>query len=306
MRTSEHDTALAVVAVAAGTGVFAVIFASGKFLGSGDLAWQIIFIRYVSAFAVLFFLWRLKPRRMVLVASQRLHLHGLRALCGGGGGAAAIYAAAEMPIADATAIGLTDVIFAVCLGVVLLGERLDRRKVTAALLCLLGAICVVFGRGAFEDAAIPGFLPVTVALLGAFLVAAEGVLIRVLAVNEDTFSVLFLVNLFGSIIFLIPALLTWELSSTAVKLSILGLGPLALVGQYLNIVGYRLADIMIVAPVGYIWVVYSAIIGWFVFDEPILKTTIIGSILIVFGGFIFVHTKATTPPKSVKNQSRPE
>jgi drug/metabolite transporter (DMT)-like permease len=72
------------------------------------------------------------------------------------------------------------------------------------------------------------------------------------------------------------------------------LGPIALVGQYFNILGYRLADISIVSPIDYSWLVFSGLAGFFVFGETINWFEAAAIIIIVFGGY-WLSTEPSTP-----------
>ena len=94
----------AVLWVLAGTGIFSIIFASGKFFGGADWVWQIIFFRYLSGLMLMLVIAKFKRGKIEF--SPKWPLHISRALVGGAGGYAAIYAAA---------IGLLDSVIAIVL-----------------------------------------------------------------------------------------------------------------------------------------------------------------------------------------------
>ncbi len=70
-------------------------------------------------------------------------LHLMRAFCGVGGLACSIYAASVLPLADATAIGLTKGIIAIVLAGLVLKEVITGRHWVAGVLCAAGAYLVV-------------------------------------------------------------------------------------------------------------------------------------------------------------------
>ncbi|MBL6431816.1 MAG: DMT family transporter [Alphaproteobacteria bacterium] len=108
----------------------------GKWSGGVASAAQIIWLRYVGGFLCVV-AWALLSRERVRgLATPQLPVHAVRAAAGGSGGMAAIYAATNMPVADATAIGLLDGFFTVLLGVFVLKEAFTLRQWGAALVFL--------------------------------------------------------------------------------------------------------------------------------------------------------------------------
>ncbi|WP_164517421.1 DMT family transporter [Tabrizicola piscis] len=290
MQTKSAPTRLnnliALLLVITGTAAFSVVFASAKLLGSGDLTWQIIFIRYLSGFMVVSVIALAYDRSLAATKSDNVRLHMVRAFCGGSGGAAAIFAATQIPIAHATTIGLLDGVILVLLGVVFLRERLDGLIALVLLLCCVGAYIVVRSQSSVPEPIVSPTVAYIVAFMGAVLVALEGLFIKVLSSKERVLNVLWHVNLFGSVIFAFPAFLYWTEVNMTQFVLIAMLGPLALFGQLCNILGYRMADLKIVAPANYTWIIFAALLGYFVFDESLTLETLVGTALIVLGGIL--------------------
>lgn len=266
-----------------GVGLFGFIYISGRLSGGDISAGQLIWFRYVGALIAITLWIFIFPSERAKVHSRQVPVHGLRAMAGGGGGMAAIYAASNMSVTSATAIGLLDGLFVIILGVVLLGERFSAQQWAAAVVCVLGAAIVVFSSGAvtvrFED-----MLPASVALLGAFLVAAESIMIKTLARSETSVSVLFYVSFFGTVIFLVPAAASWISLGPAETGLLLLLGPIAIAGQLCNIFAFRRSDAALIGPIRYTWIIWGAFFGWLFFAEIPLAATWGGMILILCGG----------------------
>ncbi|EPJ53987.1 MAG: hypothetical protein OFPI_08550 [Osedax symbiont Rs2] len=277
----------AILWVLSGTAVFSMIFASGKLLGGSDWVWQIIFFRYLSGLAVMIAVARYQKVRLTLSPKWPMHLS--RALVGGAGGCAAIYAAANMAVADAAAIGLLDSVFAIILGMLIFRELVSVRRWLAISGCIAGAVVVLLDQGAFQAESALGFAALA-ALGSAIFLALESVLIRALAVKEDIIVVLLHVNFFGALLFAIPALLIWGETDTVTKLTLCLLGPLAILGQYCNIRGYRIANLSIVAPVGYSWIIFALAIDYLFFSQPLTAMLISGSALILLSGLYLAKT----------------
>jgi len=196
-----------------GTFLFTFVFASGKLLGGEVAALQILFLRYVSGFATVLTLAASSKTGLAAHISRRPHWHFARAVCGAFGGVCAIHAATVMPVADATAIGLTDGVLIMLLAIVFLGERVSLRLWVAAAVSALGALIVVRGTA---PAGVSSTISVLVlsegaffALLGAILIAAEAILIKLLAKWESPRAVILYVNFFGMLLLAVPALLVW-------------------------------------------------------------------------------------------------
>ena len=278
------ENAAGVLWVTAGTALFTLVFASGKLAGDTASALQILFLRYIGGFATLVTIVLISGKRLKFYASRKPAAHFYRAVFGAFGGGAAIHAAANMPIADATAIGLLEAIFTVLLGVALLGERISRPHWIAIAISCSGAAIMMASNGAFQDLNADYLWPAAFALLGAVLIACESIMIKLLAVSEKAMTVLLYVNAFGILLLSVPAILTWQSPDLVDNLPFLLLGPLAITAQYFVIRGFRLAEVSVLGPVGYSWIVFAALLGFLLFGEIPDSGTIVGALIIVIGG----------------------
>lgn len=283
---TNHNNLRAVLAVTIATALFTVVFASAKFAGETASAMQILWLRYIGGLACLLLVSRARGLSLREFASPRPGAHFLRASFGASGGCAIIWASANMPIVDATAIGLLQVVFLIAMGVVLLGERISMRQWGGIGGCCLGAGVVVTSRGAFQDMHAAYLLPAALALAGALLVALETYLIKLLSEAERPMAVLLHVNAFGVLLMAVPAVLTWQAGTLGNFVPFLLLGPVAVTAQYLVVIGYRDADTAVVGPIDYSWLIFAALLGWVFFDEIPGVWVLIGSAFIVTGGTV--------------------
>ncbi len=281
----------AVLWVTASTALFSIVFASGKFAGDSVSALQILLLRYISGFGTLLFLNLTAGNKLKTYQSQAPLTHLARAICGSLGGVSAIYAAQNMPIVDATAIGLLDGALVVLLGIFILRESVSVKHWLAILICFIGAAGILIEKNAFQTLNMNYIWPASIAFLGALLIALECILIKQLSVKENPMTVLLYVNFFGMVLLLIPALIFWQSKELTDNLPFLALGPLAIFAQYLTIRGYRLADVAIVGPVNYSWIVFAALIGFFWFGEKLTTGTILGSLMIISGGVLLARIR---------------
>lgn len=277
--------------VSLGTAVFSLIYASGKFADGTASPVQILFLRYVGGFSLLAVYVISRRESWCNHVSIRPLSHLLRTFFGVYGTAAIIYASAEMPIADATAISLLYVIFMIALGVVVLRERIRAQHWPGIILCCCGAAIVMTSRGAFRSFEVAYLWPAFVALVGAALFAIEGVMIRALSQVDKPLTVLLYVNFFGILLLLIPAFATWKSMAFIDNALFMLLGPLVVCGQYFVILGYRIADIAVVGPAEYSWLIFAALIGLVFFGEVPTPGVVAGSVAIAVGGILIGRVK---------------
>lgn len=280
----------AALCVLTATGVFALIFTSGRFAGDLASPLQIMFLRYAGGFLTVAAIAFWRGETWTSLQSEHRTLQILRALTGGLGGAAIIFGNTHMPLVDANAISLLKAVFLVALGIVVLGDRLRRVHFAAIGICISGAAMVMASRGAFTDFDPAYLLPAAVVLGGAMLFAYEGLLIKILAMSDRPMVTLAHANFFGMALLAGPALLTWQ-SFGPVNLAFLMLGPLAISAQYLNIRGYTIANVSIIAPLGYASLIFAALLGWLFFGEIPTSGVLAGAALIALGGIILALSR---------------
>jgi drug/metabolite transporter (DMT)-like permease len=124
--------------------------------------------------------------------------------------------------------------------------------------------------------------------MGALFMACEALIMRYVAQREDTITILACVNLFAAVILTGPVL--WLIVSRDISWSDLMLfawmGPLAIVGQSLNLSAYRRAGAATLAPVYYGSVIFSALFGYVVWSEVPAPIAVAGALLIIAGGAV--------------------
>lgn len=281
-----YSATKAILWVTVGTALFSLIFASGKFADGSAASFQILFLRYIGGLATLLIVVVLRRTRLETYRSPKPLAHFARAVFGALGGGALIYSSANMPIVDATAIGLLYVVFVIPLGVLVLKERLTIRHLGAVLLCCAGAAIIMASRGAFTEFSAAYVYPAGVAALGAALLAIEGLMIKMLSHSDRAMTVLLYVNAFGILLMAGPAALLWIPLSLQNALIFVMLGPLAVTAQFCIVRGYRLASLSIVGPVDYTWLIFAGLIGLLFFGEFPSWGAVAGSAVIAAGGIL--------------------
>lgn len=287
MSSPEYGHLPAILWVLASTAIWTLIFAAAKFAEGSVGVFQITFLRYVGALATALVLAQAMGG-LGAFHSRTPGAHFLRALCGSGAGLSITWASAHMPLADATALAMTYGFLLVLIGAVFLGERPGRLQLAASAVALSGAVVVVLGKGAFHEPLPLG--PALVAVTSAVLMAVEGMLIRILGLREKPLTVILYVCFFGLCLMLLPAWLDWQPITWRTAVFCVGLGPLALLGQYCTIRGYRAAPLSVVGPVDYAWIVFAVLLGVVAFGERPGIVTLLGCALILAGGIALARS----------------
>jgi len=285
------ENAEAIAWVATSTAIFSLIFASGKFAGDSASVFQINFLRSVGGFLTLAVIVLIRGEGLRNYTSRRPFAHFMRAIFGVCGALAVIQASADMPIVDATAMSLLYVVFVVLLGMLIFRERIGRRQAAGIVICGGGALTIMMARGAFQNFDPAYFTPALLAMSGAALFAFEGILIKVLSQSDRPLTVLLHVSIFGLMMLAVPTFLVWKPLPSMDILGYMLLGPLGIAAQYCTIRGYRMADISVVGPVDYSWLVFAALIGFAFFNEIPTIGVLVGAVLIAGGGIVLATVR---------------
>ncbi len=274
----------------AATCIFSLIFMSGRFTGDAASPIQIMFLRYVGGLFTITIVCLWQSQSWSSLQSPYRLSQFWRVFTGATGAIALIYGNTHMPLVDASAINLLRVVFLIVLGMIILGERLNRSRSLGIVICIIGAALIMVARGAFSGFGIEYLLPAGVVLVGSMFVAAEGLFIKILATSDRPLVTIVHANVFGVLLLLIPAVLTWG-SLGPVNFALLMLGPVAILGQYLTIRANALASVSVLAPLSYSSLIFAAVIGWAFFAEVPTLGVALGAATIAVGGIVLALTR---------------
>ncbi|MGD9007307.1 MAG: DMT family transporter [Desulfobacteraceae bacterium] len=202
------------------------------------------------------------------------------------------YAVTVLPLAEATLLQYLYPLFTTFLAFVLLKEGIQRSAAACILLSLTGLLIMVrpaFLFGAFTANYEPlPILGVASALLGALGSGTAYVLVRRLSKTEDASVIIFY---FPFIALPVSCLLLWDDFIVPTGISWL---LLLLVGLFTQVAQYGLTKAMQTEHAGktsayaYVQVIFSAMLGWMVFNEIPTIGTVLGTVFITSGALINV------------------
>ncbi|KKJ77906.1 hypothetical protein WH95_05660 [Kiloniella litopenaei] len=265
--------------------LFSAMFALPK--GSAtDLPWfQIVFIRYTGGLIFLLpTVWRWHHKGNSLRSSFGL-LHIGRSIAGIGSVACVVIAASQIPLADVITISFSNGAIVLILAGIILGERVLPRHWASIIITILGASLVASnsaggGQSAFFSTA------ALIALLAACCMAVEIIVIKFVSEREAIPVTLLYVNGLASLLLLIPSLIWGHWQDLVNWWPVLLMGPIAILGQTLNLFAFRKAEVVLLTPLTYSSILFSALLGFVLFGEHLSWSTALGAIIIVTGCLI--------------------
>lgn len=257
--------------------LFSCSDALAKHLGGYLPPVEIAFIRYaVFTIFACAMAWRSNARVMARAPVLQI-ARGLLLVCAA---LSFITCIRTMPMAEAAAIGFVSPVLMTALSVPILAERVGWRRWAAVLAGLLGVLVVARpGGAAFQPAAVLSFI--------AALTWAMGVVLTRRMAGADTAPTTLLWTA-GAGLVVMAVLLPFDavLPSPGVLALAVLLGTVASAGQYLLILGYRMADASLLAPFSYTQLVWATLFGWLIFGALPDGWTVAGAGIIVASSIV--------------------
>lgn len=182
-----------------------------------------------------------------------------------------------IPIGQVVAIEFTMPIWTALLAAAFLGERLNRWKVLAVVLGLIGVGLIVRPSG-------QGLNPGQAIALGAALgFAVSLTLTKSLTRTESAVAISFWMLIVQSVLGLLPALAHWRWPSSGVWGWVLLIAFCGTYSHYCMARALRHADATVVVPMDFLRVPLTAAAGWLVYAERMDLLTVLGALLILGG-----------------------
>ena len=274
---------------------FTVMTAAIKGIGEGLPLPQVLVIRQVIMTTLLMPLFL--PNLGEMLETRHLGLQFARGMCSLGAMLCGFTALVHLPLADATALSFSAVLFVTLAAVLVLRETVGRRRWVATLIGF-GGVLLMLRPGA--QAVDPYAL---LALAGAGFSAGITITVRMLAQREKTQTIL----LYQAIVLmaaLLPPAIQWWQPPTPREWLLLGLiGTFGTAGQFLITKAYQVGEAAALAPLDFVRLLLSVAIGFWIFTELPDLTTFLGGAVVVGATIYTVRRNAArkaplplTPP----------
>jgi S-adenosylmethionine uptake transporter len=223
--------------------------------------------------------------------AQALRLHALR-------GAVVTFVAlgffwglGRLPLAEAIALSFIAPLVALFLASLLLGEKIGRSAIAAAVVGLGGVIVIMLGKFSGEGYAPDAFLGMVAIIASAVVYAYNLILARRQALVAKPLEIAFFQNLVVAIVLGLAAPWLAVLLPADQWLPLAGVTALALSGHFLMSWSYARAEAQYLIPTEYSAFIWAIILGWVFFGETVGWPTLAGAALIIVGCLLAARTK---------------
>ena len=250
-----------------------------KLLGeSGVHLAEILFWRQAVTIPVLG-AWFYFSGRMFLLKTDRLALHGKRAMFGIVGMVLNFGGVLLLPLAEATTFNFTSAIWAVILSAILLREQVGPYRWAAVVLGFAGVLVIAQPGGGN----IP-LLGALVSLSAAFMIALISIQVRDLSRTENPLTIVFYFSAFTTPVLALTLPFVAQGHTTYQWALLGGLALFGLLGQFLLTAALRYGAVSSVIVMDYSGLIWATLFGWAVFDQLPPAATWIGAPLIIAAG----------------------
>ena len=193
-----------------------------------------------------------------------------------------------IPLAKATALNFSAPLFATVLAVVLLGEAIRARRIAALAVGFVGTLVILRpGWGNLE-------LGDVYVLASALVFAFVTILLKILSRTESTLTMTLYAGIFMTPATLAVALPVWQTPTLEQLAWLVAVGAFSVLAQLLFVQGIRQAEVTALTPVGFVRLIWAALIGFLVFAEVPDAWTWLGGITI-FASVTYIAWRERRP-----------
>lgn len=276
---TDQNTRAGIAYMVAAVFVFSIQDAISRILATEYNVWMIVMIRYWAFAGTVLILAARRPRGIRATArTVQLRLQALRGLILAAEVCLAVISFSTVGLVAHHALFVTAPLMVVALSGPILGERVGWRRWTAVAVGALGALIIVRpGAGLFQGYVI---LP----LASALLFAVYGLLNRYVSRTDSTATSFFWTGIVGAAAMTCVGIWFWE-PMTASGWALMGvLSGTALLGHWLFIRAYAVAEASAVQPLAYLHLPFAGAIGVMVFADHVDAPLVLGAAIIIAAG----------------------
>ena len=206
--------------------------------------------------------------------TNRLWGHATRSFFGVSSFVAVVYALTKLPMADTIVLAFTTPLWAIVVAAVLLGEIAGVRRIAATAVGFVGVLLIVRPTSGIEPASL-------IALGSALATALAMSTMKRLSATEPPTRIVFYFFVLGTLMMLLPAILTWQ-TPTLIQFGwLFAAGLLGALGQDWLARAYDAAEVTVIAPFDFLRLPIAAILGFVIFSEVPDLMTILGMTIII-------------------------
>ncbi len=218
--------------------------------------------------------------------TDRLPLHLFRGAIHAGGMILWFIGLPLATLASVTALGFTGPIFVTIGAALFLGEKVRMRRWMAVLVGFAGAMIIIRpGAGDIGYGAI-------CILVSTPIFSASNIISKLLARTESASKIVIWQHVAIVICALPVALYFWETPSPGDLIWFVAAGLSGTLGHLCQQNGYQLADITLLQPIGFVSLLWNALLGYFLFFQQPDVWTFVGAAVIFASALYISHREA--------------
>jgi drug/metabolite transporter (DMT)-like permease len=238
---------------------------------------QVAFLR--NAFGIIVFLPLLLSSGLAFMRTKRLGLHATRGLINAAAMLMFFHGLALTPVARVTALAFTAPLFMALLSVLFLGEQFRSRRWIALLAGFAGTVVILR----------PGMIAVDLGSMlvvgSALLWAVTMVVIKILSRTESSLTITAYMNFSLTLFSLGPALWVWVTPPPQMWVWLVAIGVLGTLAQLALSQALKETEPTAVMPLDFLKLVWTTLLGLWVFGELPDLLTWVGAVIVFASGF---------------------
>jgi drug/metabolite transporter (DMT)-like permease len=239
---------------------------------------EILALRAMLGLAIIGVVALFRPAERHSIRMRRLPLHILRNSVHFGSQYLWALGLVLLPLATVFALEFTMPAWTILLAPFFLGERMTRSRIGAVIFGLIGVMVILRpGVESFRPAAL-------IVLIAALGYGAQNIATKKLTATESTFAIVFWMNVIQLALALVFAgvLFLQKLTLDLVP-AIAGLGAAGVFAHFCLSNAFRAGDASVVVPLDFLRIPLIAVIGWWLYDEPLDVFVFAGAGIIISG-----------------------
>jgi len=283
-----NNVPMGILLMIAATVVFALQDGISRHLASTYNTYMVVMVRYWFFAAFVIFLAMRKAGGVKQAArTGQPMLQILRGILLAGEICIAVYGFTLLGLIESHAVFICYPLLVAALSGPVLGERVGWRRWAAIAVGFVGVLIILQpGRGVFNPAAV-------IPLISALMFALYGLLTRFAARRDSTATSFFWTGIVGAVIMTGIGVWFWQDMTGPDWAWMIALCISGVLGHWLLIKCYEMAEASAVQPFAYFHLIWAAILGLLIFGEYIRINVALGAALIVCAGLFTLWRERT-------------
>lgn len=274
-RLDHNQLGLGIALLVGAVAAFSLMDAAAKHLQQTYPVVQVAWTRFAINLLLVSLLFR--GRLIPVLRTRQPVLQSLRGVMQVITILAFFYAITHIGLAEADALFEINPVLIVLGSALFLGEKIGPRRIVAIIVAFIGAL-IILRPGMSEFS-----LPAVMAFASAFSYAIGNLITRAVRHDSVATSVAWSAVV-GTVLTSVLLPFEWMEVATADLPMFLAVGILGTIGQVMIIRAFVVAEAGILAPFGYIGLIFASLWGWMFFGQLPDQWTIIGALVIAAAG----------------------